>query len=107
MRQKIRAQAEAQHGKILLIHKRAQLADLLGREKLRLVGDYDVVLPGAVVLVHDVLLGRDYLCAALQADAAFYDVRAIAGVDAGLYEPDGHAQLLIVEFGYQRLRGLG
>ena len=36
-----------------------------------------------------------------------HHVHAVAGVGAGLDEPDGHAQLLVVEFGDQRLGGLG
>ena len=59
-----------------------------------------------MILIRDVLLRRDYLRAALKADAAADDVRAVARVGAGLYEPDRHTQLLVVKLRYQRLRGL-
>ena len=105
--QKVGAQAEAEHRQVLLVHQAAQLVDLLGGEELGLVGDDDVVLPGRPVGRRDVLLRGDDLGMAFQADAAADDVRPVPGVHAGLDEPDAHALLLIVEFGDQRLGGLG
>ena len=47
VREKIRPQAEAQHGDVLLIDDAAQLVDLLRREKLRLVRDDDIGMAGS------------------------------------------------------------
>ena len=77
MGEKVRAQAEAQYGDILKIDELTQLVYLLGREKLRHIGDYDIVPACFGVFLDDILLGRDYLCAAGKSDAAFYDIRAV------------------------------
>ena len=69
MREKIRPQTEAQHGDVLLVDDAAQLVDLLRGEKLRLVGDDDVGVPGAGKRVRDVLVRTDDLRLALQTDA--------------------------------------
>ncbi len=54
---KIRAQTEAQNRQAFLIDELAQLVDLLGSEKLRLVGYDDVVPAGLRVGFDYVLLG--------------------------------------------------
>ena len=103
VRQKVRAQAEAQDGQVLLIDELAQLVDLLGREKLRLVGDDDIVPAGLRVGFDYVLFGGYDLGRAPEADAALHDIRAVARVDTRLYQPDAHAELLVVKLRYKRL----
>lgn len=107
VRQEIGPQPEAEDGDVQLVHDVAQLVDLLGREELGLVR-YDDVSParGGIELAYAVRR-RDDLRLPHQADAALHDVGAVPVVDAGLYEPDRHAQLLIVELGDERLGGLG
>ena len=104
--QEVRPQAEAQHGDVLVIDDTAELVYLLRSEELCLIRDDDVVFPGGVILIRNVLLRCDYLRAALKAYAAADNIRAVARVDAGLDEPDRHAQLLVIKLRYQRLRGL-
>ena len=106
MRLEIRAQAEAQHRQILVIHKVAQLLYLRGGEELRLVGNYHVVFSRLVVLLGNVLLRRDYLRVCLKPYAAADYVRPVARVDARLYEPYRHAELFIIELRYERLSRL-
>ena len=65
MRQKIRPQAEAQHGDVLLIDDAAQLVDLLRGEKLRLVRDDDIGVARAGKRGDDVLVRVDDLRLAL------------------------------------------
>lgn len=65
VRKKIRAQTEAQNRQILVVNELPQLVYLLGSEKLRLIGDYNIVLPGLGVGLDDVLLGGYDLCRAL------------------------------------------
>ena len=88
MGQKVRAQTKAEHRQILFIHQRAKLVYLQGSEKLRLIGDYNIMLSGKGVLGADVLIGSDDAGLALKPDAAADDLRPVAGVGAGLYEPD-------------------
>ncbi len=72
MGQKIGAQAEAQNGYVFVVYQAAELVYLLGCEKLRLIGYYDVVLFQLCVFPGYILLGSYDLRRALQADAAFY-----------------------------------
>ena len=65
VRKKICAQTEAQNRQILVVNELPQLVYLLGSEKLRLVGDYNIVPPGLGVGLDDVLLGGYDLCRAL------------------------------------------
>lgn len=66
MSQKVSPQAEAQNGDVLVIDDTAELVYLLRSEELCLIRDDDVVFPGGVILIRDVLLRRDYLRAALK-----------------------------------------
>ena len=106
VREKIRPQAEAQHRDVLLVNDAAQLVNLLGGEKLRLVRDDDIGVARTGKRGDDVLVRMNDLRLALQADARADDVRPVAVVDRRLDEPDRHAQLLIVELRDERLRGL-
>ena len=106
VREEVRAQAETEHGEVELVHHLAQAVYLLGREKLRLVGDDDVKSARGLVPGADVILGENDGGVAGEADAAFHYVGAVAVVHTGLYQPDRHAQLLVVELGYQRLGAL-
>ena len=81
MRQKIRSQAEAQHGDVLLVNDAAQLVDLLRGEKLRLVRDDDIGVARAGKRCDDIFVRMDDLRLALQADARADDVRPVAVVD--------------------------
>ena len=65
VRKKICTQTEAQNRQILVVNELPQLVYLLGSEKLRLIGDYNIVLPGLGVGLDDVLLGGYDLCRAL------------------------------------------
>ena len=88
---------------VLVVHKLSELVYLLRRKELGLVGDYYIVPADLMIFINDILLRRDDLRVSLQPDAAADDIRAVAGVCTGLDEPDRHAQLFIVESGYNRL----
>ena len=62
MRQEVGAQAKAQNRQIFSVDELAQLIDLLGREKLRLVGNDDVVPSGLRVGLDYILFGSYDLC---------------------------------------------
>ena len=98
---------QMEHGDIVAIHQRTQLVDLLGREKLGFIGDDNVEFSRFGIFLRNILLGCDHLRAALQADAAADNVRAVAVVGAGLDEPNSHVIFLVVILCNQSLRRLG
>ena len=105
--QKVGAQPEADDRHIALIHQRAQLVDLLRREKLALIGDDDIHAGVLVEFFDDIIAGQDDIRLFFQPDAGFDDIGTVPGIHRRLDEPDGHAQLLVVKLGDERLRRFG
>ena len=105
--QKVGAQPKADDRHIPLIHQRAQLVDLLWCEELALIGNDDIHAGVLIKFFDDIILRQDDIRLFCQADAGFDDIGAVTGIHRGLDEPDGHAQLLVVELGNERLGGFG
>lgn len=106
VRQEIRAKPEAEHGDIPEIHYLPELVDMLGREKLALVGDYHVDALALVEQLADIVPGRDRESVRLQPDAGPYARFSVAVVGRRLDEPDLHTAFLVIELRYQRVGGL-
>ena len=105
--QKVGAQPEADDRHIALIHQRAQLVDLLRREKLALIGDDDIHAGVLVEFFDDIIAGQDDIRLFGKPDAGFDDIGTVPGIHRRLDKPDGHAQLLVVKLGDERLRRFG
>ena len=107
VREKVRAQPEAEHGQVEVVDHFAQAVNLLRRKELRLVCYHDVEFSCLFVTLPYVVLGVDYGGVTHETDTAFHNICAVAVVHTGFDEPDRHAELLVVELGYQRLGALG
>ena len=107
VREEVCPQSEAEDRHILLVYDIPELVYLLGRKELRFIS-YDHIRSDMLrILFLDIQVRRDDRRLPLKPYTAFNNIRSVSGVRARFNEPDRHPQLLIVELGYQRLRGFG
>ena len=107
MGQKIRPQAEAEHGHVTFVHDPPELIDLSGGEELALVGDDHVIVPTVAEQIVNIGFPGNSVGIGRQTDAGAHGIRAVADVQGGLDQPYPHAPLLVIELGDQRVCGFG